>query len=91
MRLLLGLFLIISMFSVNAGLMDENGKPRTTQNTMYDIERQCHQQGYFLINTTLYMCAVVRKDVTKEEYDTAQKESGNRMVERFRNRIRGRR
>jgi hypothetical protein len=87
MRKILAIMLCLVALKADAMMLDENGKPRTTPYTIYDVNEHCRMQGYFLIGDTLFMCAVVREGVTKEEFDKQREALAKRDHNRWADRI----
>ena len=76
---------VLCFFALKADavMLDADGLPRVEPHTVYEVNDQCRMHGYFLLNDTLFMCAVVREGVTKEEYRAEEKASGERAVQRM--------
>jgi len=67
MKYILGLIMLTLAFTASAGMLLADGTPRPVPYTIAELTKQCDFKGYFVYDSTIYMCVKIREDVSKEE------------------------
>jgi len=76
------LAMLIFSSPVHSGMLDENGQPRLLPYTILDVSRHCSMNGYFVYDSTIYMCVKIRENVSKAELRKYYSADSKRQVKR---------
>ena len=79
MKHILGFILLVMSFGANAGMMDADGNPiandidlgamllQVSNYDIADVTLHCALKGYFIYDSTIYMCVKIQENVSKSE------------------------
>lgn len=82
MKTLLTIIICFCAWGANAGMVNLDLTPRTEPYGIPDVTRHCELKGYFIYDSTIFMCVKIRKGVSKKELAAYTREDADRQAKK---------